>query len=155
MRLAFMCWQEEVDSMTYRMRTCLHATLPSSNQAAALPDAEPHAAPLQSLLRRFASQADLWTAAVDTLAQIDALMSLASAAQFGTDGGPLCRPVFVEPTAGQRQVSPACMLAEASVSHLHLLCTQQAAAGACVGCADPWPCHCRCLKPLGTADLTR
>ena len=102
--------------MTYRMRTPLHAILSSNIQSATLPDAEPHA-PLQSLLRRFASQADLWTAAVDTLAQIDALMSLASAAQFGTDGQALCRPVFLEPTAGQRQVSPACMLAEATVSH--------------------------------------
>ena len=99
----------------YRMRTPLHAILSSHIQSATLPDAELHA-PLQGLLRRFASQAELWTAAVDTLAQIDALMSLASAAQFGT-GGPLCRPVFLEPTAGQRQVSPACMLAEATVPH--------------------------------------
>ena len=51
---------------------------------------------------------------METLAQIDALMSLASAAQFGTDGGPLCRPVFVEPMGAQRQVSPACMLAAAT-----------------------------------------
>ena len=55
-----------------------------------------HAA-LQGLLARFASQAGLWQRAVKTMAELDALMSLAYAAQFGGDGAPMCRPTFVEP----------------------------------------------------------
>ena len=31
------------------------------------------------------------------MAELDALMSLAYAAQFGGDGAPMCRPTFVEP----------------------------------------------------------
>lgn len=31
------------------------------------------------------------------MAELDALMSLAFAAQFGGDGAPMCRPTFVEP----------------------------------------------------------
>ena len=52
---------------------------------------------LQGLLAQFASQAGLWQRAVKTMAELDALMSLAYAAQFGVDGGPMCRPTFVEP----------------------------------------------------------
>ena len=52
---------------------------------------------LQGLLARFASQAGLWQRAVKSMAELDALMSLAFAAQFGGDGAPMCRPTFVEP----------------------------------------------------------
>lgn len=31
------------------------------------------------------------------MAELDALMALAYAAQFGADGAPMCRPTFVEP----------------------------------------------------------
>lgn len=51
----------------------------------------------QGLLARFASQAGLWQRAVKAMAELDALMALAYAAQFGADGAPMCRPTFVEP----------------------------------------------------------
>ena len=51
----------------------------------------------QGLLARFASQAGLWQRAIKTMAELDALMALAYAAQFGGDGAPMCRPTFVEP----------------------------------------------------------
>ncbi|KAL3143314.1 hypothetical protein ABBQ38_002153 [Trebouxia sp. C0009 RCD-2024] len=53
----------------------------------------------QGLLARFASQAGLWQRAVKAMAELDALMALAYAAQFGADGAPMCRPTFVEPSS--------------------------------------------------------
>ena len=52
---------------------------------------------LQGLLARFASQAGLWQGAVRAMAELDALMALGYAAQFGGEGAPMCRPTFVEP----------------------------------------------------------
>lgn len=52
---------------------------------------------VQGLLARFASQAGLWQRAVKGMAELDALMALGYAAQFGGEGAPMCRPTFVEP----------------------------------------------------------
>lgn len=52
---------------------------------------------LQGLLARFASQAGLWQKAVKRMAELDALMALGYAAQFGGEGAPMCRPTFVDP----------------------------------------------------------
>lgn len=54
---------------------------------------------LQGLLAQFASHAALWQAAVKAMAELDALMALAYAAQFGGEGAPMCRPTFIEPEA--------------------------------------------------------
>eukprot|EP00887_Chlorella_sp_A99_P007330 scaffold2.g7330.t1 len=48
---------------------------------------------LQDLMRRFAESKDAWAAAVDCMAQLDALMSLAAAALGAS--GPVCRPRLV------------------------------------------------------------
>lgn len=52
---------------------------------------------MQGLLARFASQAGLWQRAVKGMAELDALMALGYAAQFGGEGAPMCRPTFIEP----------------------------------------------------------
>lgn len=70
---------------------------------------------LQGLLARFASQAGLWQRAVKSMAELDALMSLAFAAQFGGDGAPMCRPTFVEP----QSPSPDGSTGHVSSSALH------------------------------------
>jgi hypothetical protein len=51
----------------------------------------------QGLLARFASQAGLWQKAVKGMSELDALMALGYAAQFGGDGAPMCRPTFLDP----------------------------------------------------------
>ncbi len=53
----------------------------------------------QGLLARFASQAGLWQKAVKAMSELDALMALGYAAQFGGDGAPMCRPTFLDPQA--------------------------------------------------------
>ena len=45
------------------------------------------------MMRQFASRKALWDAAVDCMAQLDALMSLAVAAACGS--GTMCRPTLV------------------------------------------------------------
>lgn len=71
---------------------------------------------LQGLLARFASQAGLWQRAVKSMAELDALMSLAFAAQFGGDGAPMCRPTFVEPQSPSSEGSTG----HVSTSAVHL-----------------------------------
>ena len=71
---------------------------------------------LQGLLARFASQAGLWQRAVKSMAELDALMSLAFAAQFGGDGAPMCRPTFVEP----QSPGPEGSTGHVSTSAVHL-----------------------------------
>ena len=68
---------------------------------------------MQGLLARFASQAGLWQRAVKGMAELDALMALGFAAQFGGDGAPMCRPTFIEPQASE--TNPA------STGHVSLL----------------------------------
>ncbi len=53
----------------------------------------------QGLLARFANQAGLWQKAVKAMSELDALMALGYAAQFGGDGAPMCRPTFLDPQA--------------------------------------------------------
>ena len=60
---------------------------------------------MQGLLVQFARHAGLWQAAVKAMAELDALMSLAYAAQFAGDGAPMCRPNFVEPDAASPSAS--------------------------------------------------
>lgn len=58
--------------------------------------AQPTLAPpscLQGLMRLFAERKEVWAAAVDCTAQLDALMSLAVAASCS--GGPMCCPKLV------------------------------------------------------------
>lgn len=79
---------------------------------------------LQRLLAQFAQHAALWQAATKAMAELDALMALAYAAQFGGEGAPMCRPTFVQPTAtatGAKHVSKSschetCMLAGLSMT---------------------------------------
>lgn len=58
----------------------------------------------QGLLRKFSAQKDIWTGAVDALAQVDALMSLAAAAELGGTHGDMCRPNFLPPDGPNGQV---------------------------------------------------
>ena len=55
-------------------------------------------------MRQFAESHAVWEAAVDAVAELDALMSLASVADIFSIAGPMCRPKFVE-APGDRQVS--------------------------------------------------
>jgi len=48
---------------------------------------------LQNIMKRFASYKNMWLCAVDCIAKLDALMSLAKAAACGD--GPMCRPEFI------------------------------------------------------------
>ncbi len=49
--------------------------------------------PLQGMMQSFSERKALWAAAVDCMAQLDALMSLAVAAACGS--GTMCRPQLV------------------------------------------------------------
>lgn len=51
-----------------------------------------HLCLLQGLVQRFVSRKVLWMSAVHAVAELDALMSLATAAV--SSDGPMCRPVF-------------------------------------------------------------
>lgn len=53
---------------------------------------------MQALERRFMSHRSTWFAAVEAVAQLDALMALAGAGLAAE--GPLCRPVVVDPQPG-------------------------------------------------------
>ena len=55
-------------------------------------------------MRQFAKSHGVWEAAVDAVAELDALMSLAAVADIFSIYGPMCRPKLVEP-CGDRQVS--------------------------------------------------
>lgn len=46
-------------------------------------------------MKQFAEKHALWMGAVEAMAQLDALLSLACAAAFGADGEPMCRPTFL------------------------------------------------------------
>jgi len=54
---------------------------------------------LLALVRRFVERRDLWLRAVDAVAELDALASLASAALHAD--GPVCRPRFVHASEGE------------------------------------------------------
>lgn len=62
---------------------------------------------MQGVVRRFAREHAVWEAAVEAMAELDALMSLAAVADVGSSQGPMCRPRLV-PADGDRQVTPLC-----------------------------------------------
>ena len=47
-------------------------------------------------MRQFAKSHAVWEAAVDAVAELDALMSLAAVADMFSVYGPMCRPKLVE-----------------------------------------------------------
>ena len=55
---------------------------------------------LQSAMRKFSEHKDLWVAAVEAIADLDALMSLAKSA--ACSAGPMCRPEFLSWNEGQQ-----------------------------------------------------
>ena len=55
-------------------------------------------------MRQFAKSHAVWEAAVDAVAELDALMSLAAVADMFSVYGPMCRPKLVE-ACGDKQVS--------------------------------------------------
>lgn len=57
----------------------------------------------QGVVRRFAREHAVWEAAVEAIAELDALMSLAAVAEVSTSQGPMCRPKLLEP-CGEQQV---------------------------------------------------
>ena len=60
----------------------------------------------------------MWEAALEAVAELDALMSLAAVADAGTDTGPMCRPKLV-PADGNIQVRSGQQLGfRVPVSHL-------------------------------------
>jgi len=72
----------------------------SSNLARATEDKEfAQTKILQSVMRKFSEHKDLWTAAVEAIADLDALMSLAKSA--ACSAGPMCRPEFILWKEGQ------------------------------------------------------
>ena len=52
---------------------------------------------MQALLQRFSQHRSLWGGVVEAMAQVDALASLAAAANDASAHGPVCRPQFVSP----------------------------------------------------------
>ena len=65
---------------------------------------------LQGVVRRFAREHAAWEEAVQAVAELDALMSLAAVADVGSSQGPMCRPKLVTPQDDQ-QVSATAQLA--------------------------------------------
>jgi len=63
---------------------------------------------VQGVVHQFAKSHAVWEAAVDAVAELDALMSLAAVADVGSAHGPMCRPTLVE-ARGDQQVT-ACMI---------------------------------------------
>lgn len=60
------------------------------------------------------------------MAELDALMSLAYAAQFGGDGAPMCRPTFVEPQSSGLEGSSGHVSSSAVYTpSLHLIPTSR------------------------------
>lgn len=58
----------------------------------------------QGLVKRFAADQAVWTGAVVAMSELDALMSLAAAADSASAWGPVCRPVLVPATGNSPQV---------------------------------------------------
>ena len=56
-------------------------------------------------MQRFAAEHGVWQAALEAVAELDALMSLAHAADMGTAAGPMCRPRLVPAGVDGCQVS--------------------------------------------------
>lgn len=50
-------------------------------------------------MQQFAREHAVWEAAVEAVAELDALMSLAAVADVGSSQGPMCRPKLIAPQA--------------------------------------------------------
>lgn len=61
--------------------------------------------PLQGFTFQFAEQQAVWDAAVSAMGELDALMSLALAANQAAAGGPICRPLILSDMDIHQQVS--------------------------------------------------
>lgn len=57
---------------------------------------------MQGVVRQFARSHSVWEAAVDVVAELDALMSLAAVADVGSAHGPMCRPKLIEGHGNQQ-----------------------------------------------------
>ncbi|KAK9807187.1 hypothetical protein WJX73_005617 [Symbiochloris irregularis] len=62
---------------------------------------------LKGLLMRFSQHRDTWGGAVEAMAQLDALASLAAAAMDASANGPVCRPEFIAPGSNKASDTPA------------------------------------------------
>ena len=71
-------------------------------------------------MRQFAKSHTVWEAAVDAVAELDALMSLAAVADVGSAYGPMCRPRLIEARSDQqvRKTSMSNSLASVSKGHI-------------------------------------
>lgn len=58
---------------------------------------------VQGLLLRFSQHRDVWGAAVEAMAQLDALASLAAAATDASVNGPVCRPEFLASSSTSKE----------------------------------------------------
>lgn len=87
-------WRQSLILLQFERRWTRHLWPPgcASGDSLALP-LPCSAPPCQGMMRRFAGRKALWDAAVDCMAQLDALMSLAVAAACGS--GTMCRPKLV------------------------------------------------------------
>ena len=74
---------------------------------------------LVGLLSRFAASHAAWAATVSAASDLDALLSLAAAAELGAASGPMCRPEVVEasPPAGDPAGPPAQFLRAVALRH--------------------------------------
>lgn len=55
-------------------------------------------------MKRFAAEQALWSGAVVAMSELDALMSLATAADSASAWGPVCRPTFSQAGPNDTQV---------------------------------------------------
>lgn len=78
----------------------------------------------QGMVRQFAKSHAVWEAAVDAVAELDALMSLASVAGMFSVSGPMCRPKLVE-ACDDQQVSDCITRSNDRIYH----CKQRHATG--------------------------
>ena len=59
---------------------------------------------MQGMVNRFAQEQQAWNGVITAMAELDALMSLAAAAEQASAYGPVCRPNFLPPTPDDSQV---------------------------------------------------
>ena len=59
---------------------------------------------MQGMVNRFAQEQQAWNGVITAMAELDALMSLAAAAEQASAYGAVCRPNFLPPTPDDSQV---------------------------------------------------
>ena len=72
-------------------------------------------------MRQFAKSHTVWEAAVDAVAELDAMMSLACVADMGSVYGPMCRPRLMEAHSKQQVRKNTVSMGLASVSKGHIV----------------------------------